>query len=93
LFDETAITLKKLGTNIRLSGTMNPFAVFFVAVFLLIPFLLLTIALANDLTGIFYAIDGSSFTPVANIVNYMLWAFVILAIALIAVMIIYRKYT
>jgi TRAP-type mannitol/chloroaromatic compound transport system permease small subunit len=72
---------------------MNPFVVFFIAVFLLIPFLLLTIALANDLTGIFYAIDGSSFTPVANIVNYMLWAFVILGIALIAVMIIYRKYT
>jgi len=72
---------------------MNPFTVFFVAVFLLIPFLLLIIALANDLTGIFYAIDGSSFTPVANTTNYMLWAFVILAIALIAVMIIYRKYT
>jgi len=72
---------------------MNPFAVFFVGVFLLIPFLLLVIALANNLTGIFYTIDGSSFTPVANIVNYMLWAFVILAIALIAVMIIYRKYT
>ena len=72
---------------------MNPFVVFFIAVFLLIPFLLLVIALANNLTGIFYTIDGSSFTPVANIVNYMLWAFVILAIALIAVMIIYRKYT
>ena len=72
---------------------MNPFAVFFVGVFLLIPLLLLAIALANNLTGIFYAIDGSSFTPVANTVNYMLWAFVILGIALIAVMIIYRKYT
>jgi len=72
---------------------MNPFAVFFVAIFVLIPFLLFIIALANNLTGIFYAIDGSSFTPVANLVSYMLWAFVILAIALIAVMIIYRKYT
>ena len=72
---------------------MNPFAVFFVAIFILIPFLLFVIAMANNLTGIFYAIDGNSFTPVANLVNYMLWAFVILAIALIAVMIIYRKYT
>jgi len=49
--------------------------------------------LANNLTGVFYTIDGSSFTPVANNVNYMLWAFVILVIALVAVMIIYRKYT
>jgi TRAP-type mannitol/chloroaromatic compound transport system permease small subunit len=72
---------------------VNPFAVFFVAIFILIPFLLFVIAMANNLTGIFYAIDGDSFTPVANLVNYMLWAFVILAIALIAVMIIYRKYT
>jgi len=72
---------------------MNPFAVFFVAVFILIPFLLFIIVLANDFTGIFYTIDGNSFTPIANIVNYMLWAFVILAIALVAVMIIYRKYT
>jgi TRAP-type mannitol/chloroaromatic compound transport system permease small subunit len=72
---------------------VNPFAVFFVAIFILIPFLLFVIAMANNLTGIFYAIDGNSFTPVANLVNYMLWAFVILAIALIAVMIIYRKYT
>ena len=61
--------------------------------FVLIPFLLLIVVLANDFTGIFYSIDGSSFTPVANIVNYMLWAFVVLAIALVAVMIIYRKYT
>jgi len=72
---------------------LNPFAVFFVAVFVLIPLLLFTIALANNLTGIFYAIDGNAFTPVVNLVGYMLWAFVILAIALIAVMIIYRKYT
>jgi len=72
---------------------LNPFAVFFVAVFVLIPFLLLIVVLANDFTGIFYSIDGSSFTPVANTVNYMLWAFVVLAIALVAVMIIYRKYT
>jgi len=72
---------------------LNPFAVFFVAIFVLIPFLLFIIALANNLTGVFYAIDGSSFTPVANLVSYMLWAFVILAIALIAVMIIFRKYT
>ena len=72
---------------------MNPFAVFFIAIFILIPFLLFVITMANNLTGIFYAIDGNSFTPVANLVNYMLWAFVILAIALIAVMIIYRKYT
>ena len=72
---------------------MNPFVVFFVAVFLLIPFLLLIIVLANNMTGIFYAVDGSSFTPVANTANYILWAFIILAIALIAVMIIYRKYT
>ena len=72
---------------------MNPFAVFFVAIFILIPFLLFIVALANNLTGTFYAIDGSSFAPVANLVSYMLWAFVILAIALIAVMIIYRKYT
>ncbi|ALG97024.1 hypothetical protein [Sulfolobus monocaudavirus SMV3] len=72
---------------------MNPFAVFFTAVLIIIPFLLFIIVLANDFTGIFYGIDGSSFTPVANTVNYMLWAFVILAIALVAVMIIYRKYT
>jgi len=72
---------------------LNPFTVFFVAIFVLIPFLLFIIALANNLTGVFYAIDGSSFTPVANLVSYMLWAFVILAIALIAVMIIFRKYT
>ncbi|ALG97092.1 hypothetical protein [Sulfolobus monocaudavirus SMV4] len=72
---------------------MNPFAVFFIAVFVLIPFLLFIVVLANDFTGIFYSIDGSSFTPIANIVNYMLWAFVVLAIALVAVMIIYRKYT
>ena len=72
---------------------MNPFAVFLVAIFVLIPFLLFVIALANNLTGIFYAIDGNSFSQVANFVSYMLWAFVILAIALIAVMIIYRKYT
>jgi hypothetical protein len=72
---------------------LNPFAVFFVAIFIIVPFLLFVIALANNLTGVFYSIDGSSFTPVANTVNYMLWAFVILAIALVAVMIIYRKYT
>ena len=72
---------------------MNPFAVFFIAVFILIPFLLFIIVLANDFTGIFYTIDGNSFTPIANIVNCMLWAFVVLAIALVAVMIIYRKYT
>jgi len=72
---------------------LNPFAVFFIAVFVLIPFLLLIVVLANDFTGIFYSIDGSSFTPVANTVNYMLWAFVVLAIALVAVLIIYRKYT
>jgi len=72
---------------------LNPFAVFFIAVFVLIPFLLLIVVLANNFTGIFYSIDGSSFTPVANTVNYMLWAFVVLAIALVAVMIIYRKYT
>jgi Cu/Ag efflux pump CusA len=72
---------------------LNPFAVFFVTVFILIPFLLLVIALANDLTGIFYGIEGKAFDPVANTVSYMLWAFVILAIALIAVMVIYRKYT
>jgi len=30
---------------------------------------------------------------VVNTVNYMLWAFVVLAIALVAVLIIYRKYT
>jgi len=72
---------------------LNPFTVFFVAIFVLIPFLLFTIVLANNLTGIFYGIDGNSFSQVANVVNYMLWAFVILAIALIAVMIIYRKYT
>ncbi len=72
---------------------MNLFAVFFIAVFVLIPFLLLIVVLANNFTGIFYSIDGSSFTPVANTVNYMLWAFVVLAIALVAVMIIYRKYT
>jgi len=72
---------------------LNPFAVFFVAIFVIIPFLLFVIVLANNLTGVFYSIDGSSFTPVANNVNYMLWAFVILAIALVAVMIIYRKYT
>ncbi len=72
---------------------LNPFVVFFIAVFVLIPFLLFIIVLANDFTGIFYGIDGSSFTPVANTVNYMLWAFVILTIALVAVMIIYRKYT
>lgn len=72
---------------------MNPFAVFFIAVFVLIPFLLLIVVLANNFTGLFYSIDGSSFTPVANTVNYMLWAFVVLAIALVAVLIIYRKYT
>jgi len=72
---------------------LNPFAVFFIAVFVLIPLLLLIVVLANDFTGIFYSIDGSSFTPVANTVNYMLWAFVVLAIALVAVLIIYRKYT
>jgi len=72
---------------------LNPFAVFFIAVFVLIPFLLLIVVLANNFTGLFYSIDGSSFTPVANTVNYMLWAFVVLAIALVAVLIIYRKYT
>jgi len=72
---------------------LNPFAVFFIAVFVLIPFLLLIVVLANNFTGLFYSIDGSSFTPVANTVNYMLWAFVVLAIALVAVLIIYKKYT
>lgn len=72
---------------------MNPFAVVFAVVLILIPFLLFFIAITSDMTQIFFQLDGNSFMSVYNIVNFAIWVIVVMTIAFVAVLIIFRRRT
>lgn len=72
---------------------MNPFSVFVAVVLFMIPLILLMIGLIATFTGVFTQYGGSYFKTTSDAMNILLWGLTILGIALIGVMIAYRKRT